>query len=314
MLFICYNAYMKFIKKHKKSIIISSIVLTILLVLIILIFTLFSLKNVELEFKTETSELSSSEVQQAIIDKTMEYKGSVLFINKNRIVTELEKEFPYIKVVNIETKAPDTFVIHCAEREKFYGIESNGKVFYLDEDLKILEVVDGDFVYDNQAVLLTLEELSFNNDGKLEVSGELELNLGNAEAGQFLNLGNNGKTLADVLSNNMQNTLTNLLTAFEENNRDIAVVKGTYSKFEVFFKAETAGENTEWHTCLRIIDNTDFETQIINSESRLSEKLEAMINTVGIMATNNPEELLDNKIVVFENITNNIEVRKIALS
>ena len=52
---------MKFIRRHKKLVIILSVLLALLITAIILVFTVFSLKEVELEFKTETLNITQEE-------------------------------------------------------------------------------------------------------------------------------------------------------------------------------------------------------------------------------------------------------------
>ena len=49
-----------------------------------------------------------------------------------------------------------------------------------------------------------------------------------------------------------------------------------------------------------------FESEIIEADDRLAEKLEVMINVIGGLATDDPERLLTGKLTVFENASGQI--------
>lgn len=295
---------MKFIKQHKKAFIISSVIILILIVLIILMFTLFSLKKVELKFKTSTINLSQ-EVQEQIEQETLKNSGSVLFIGKERIINDLEKKFPYLKIINIETKIPNKFVIHCAEREEFYAINSDSKVYYLDEEFKILRISDEEFQKtQNGAVLLNFQDIKMDdsvNPPSYNVIN-LDLNLENSETGQFVNLGSQSET-SSYFANKLQKISTSLLESFELNNRDISTVKALYNEFEIFYKAEAISETSfAWRICLRLIDNTNYEIQIIDADNNLFEKINVMFVALSTAGTESPADLINSKLIIYQNL------------
>ncbi|MDD4111157.1 MAG: FtsQ-type POTRA domain-containing protein [Clostridia bacterium] len=285
---------MGFIKRHKKLVIILSIIFVVLLTSIILTFTLFSLKGVTLEFKTETSILTEEEQQEIIDEVSSEEISTLLFFNKQKLISKLEKDFPYLKIVNIETVYPSNLVIHSAEREEFYAIESNDNVYYLDEELKILKIEEGSFNKTQyNAILLNIADLN--------------LNIIEAEAGQFITFGEQeAGEMGEILANDVQNVLLNLLTAFEVNNRNIAIIRANYQSFEVNLKYQEAGDSRIWFVCLSIIDNLGFETEIIEINKLLDEKIGVMFDIVNELATNEPERLLNEKLIIFENSNNEI--------
>lgn len=77
--------------------------------------------------------LKSSEIKQ---------KTSVFFINKEKAVNNLEKKYPNLKIVNIETTFPNGLKFHLAQREELYATK-NSLDFYsiMDSDFKILNVI-----------------------------------------------------------------------------------------------------------------------------------------------------------------------------
>lgn len=285
---------MEFVKKHKKALIISSVILTIIVVIIILMFTLFSLKSVELSFKTETLNITTEQAQQ-IKQETLSYGGSVLFINKDKIVSELEKEFPYLKIVNIETQIPDKFVIHCAEREELFSIESNGKYYVLDEELKILSISNSP---DESLVSFEFEGIDYNEQTGQYFATKLNLNLSSAETGQFLTL---GSSQSSYFADKMQTISTSVLTAFEQNNRDISYVKSQFEQFEIFYRPEQVSEtNYIWRTCLRLVDRSGFEYQIVDADINLPEKISVLYSAL-TAAANEPSLLEGKYLMVYQN-------------
>lgn len=278
--------FLNFLKNHKKLVAILSVVFIILITIIILIFTTFSLKEISINLKTETKNITQ-EVQEQIIQEVREEGFStVLFADKEKLIRRLEKDFPYLKIVNIETVIPSSFVIHCLEREELYAIESNDKVFFLDEDLKVLRIKAGSFdLTESTAVLLNI--------------ADLELNLQTLEEGQFFRFNEvDGDDLSDILANNVQMTLTSLLTSFEENNRNISILRGGYSEVKINFDFKIDGENKIWYVCLSLIDNSNFETVIVESDKYLSEKIAVMLTIVNDLSENEPEKLLTHILII----------------
>lgn len=124
--------------KKKNIIILCVCLVAILGLLITLTFTLFSLKTITVDFRTSTLNLTAT--SEEIIESGKFGKGSVLFYNKDKAVKRIEEKYPYIKVINIETKFPSSFVIHVAERQEVFVVQSEEKNYYCDENLKILKI------------------------------------------------------------------------------------------------------------------------------------------------------------------------------
>lgn len=264
--------------------------LVVVLTAIILMFTLFKLKKVDVQLKTETNVLTE-EIIEEIKEDTLKQGGSVLFVGKEKIIFNLEQKFPYLKIVNIETKIPNKFVIHCLEREEFFAIESQGKTYYLDEELKILRIKDGDFEkQENGAVLLKLEDLVERENGKIE-NVYLDLNLQNANEGQFVKLS----------ETNIQKIAVSILSGFEANNRQLSTVRSLYNKFDVFYKAEVIDEEILWHACLRLEDRSGYKIEIVDANENLAEKIGVMFEAI---SSTKPQNLIGKTIVVYKNLNN----------
>lgn len=123
--------------KSKRLIIILS-VLVFITVLIVINSTLFTLQNVSINWLTETNILKSVK-EYEITDKVTRGQ-SIFLVKKDDIKSKLEKAYPYLRVVSIETKFPNKIVIHSAERESLYAIKISDNEFALVDDLgKVLQ-------------------------------------------------------------------------------------------------------------------------------------------------------------------------------
>ena len=140
---------------------------------ILLLFTLFALKNVEVDFRTSTSNLTATS-EEIVASGDFAYGTSVIFHSKKGYMENIEKTYPYIKVINIETVFPNKFVIHVAEREEVYAIAKNENEFYItDQEFKVLKVVDSFLSEQSNPILLSGVEVKEEKEvGQfLEVEG-----------------------------------------------------------------------------------------------------------------------------------------------
>ncbi len=144
--------------------------LGIIVIFVILCFTLFALKSVRVNYRTSISHLLGQE-QQIVDSGNFNYGKPVLFLGKRASIEKIERENPYVKVINIETKFPCEYVINCAERQEVYYLELNNKFYICDQEFKVLKVQD------------------VKPDQLMEYSG-LRVNNSNAVPGEFLKIDN----------------------------------------------------------------------------------------------------------------------------
>lgn len=149
-----------------KVIKISLIIFASLVLVIILTSAIFALKNVSVDFVGQVDRLSGQE--QNILDSANFKMGSnVLFIKKNYYVGKIEEQNPYAKVY-IETKFPNSLIVHCSERVETFAVKLLDNSFaIIDEELKVLDVVNHFENTTNNAILLDgLGEISPIQAGK----------------------------------------------------------------------------------------------------------------------------------------------------
>lgn len=116
----------------------------VIVVFIILCFTLFALRTVKVDFRTSTLNLTGQE-EKIIESGGFAKGGSVLFMGKKKAVQQIEREHPYIKVINIETVFPSTYIIHAAERLEVYAVPVEGGTIIVDEEFKVLRREEGEY-------------------------------------------------------------------------------------------------------------------------------------------------------------------------
>ena len=125
-----------------KTLIISISVLAFIVLIVVLSSAIFCLKSVEINFMSNTINLTNRETQIVESGK-FKYNQSMFFVNKKQYIKTLEKENPYIKVINIETIFPNKLVINAVERNELFVIKSYEEGSFknylvLDNELKIL--------------------------------------------------------------------------------------------------------------------------------------------------------------------------------
>lgn len=278
---------MKFLRKHKKLIIVLSVIVALLITLIVLMFTLFSLKSVEIEFETG-NKIITNEMQNQIISE-IDLGGTVFFKNKDEMTSKIEKKYPYVKVINIETILPNKFIIHIAERQEIYAITSLNRTCYLDNELKVLRVEEENFIsVSTNAIILDLFDLDFDlnafSEGQFFDVSELTINSSN----KTINLGEQ-----------TQETLNNLLNCFQINNRTLVDLKAlaksiTFSTYIDYRNGETALQ-------AKIVDFNDFEIFILCPCENLEDKVSNMLYAYEKIMLESAEKLNTHKMTVYTN-------------
>ena len=120
-------------------------IICVVLVFVVLSSTVFSLNRVEFCFlQSPIYYKSDSNIAESVIKSgKFNYGESVFLIDKEAHAKKIEKEYPYIKVVGIETKFPNVLLIQSIERQAFFAVpnEENTMFAICDGDFKVLRVV-----------------------------------------------------------------------------------------------------------------------------------------------------------------------------
>ncbi len=116
----------------------------VIAILVILLFTLFAVRTVKVDYRTSTTQNMPS-AEQIVEAGEFSYGTPIMFIKKKNFINKIQDKYPYVEVINIETVFPNTLVVHVKEREETYAIKHEGKIYYLDNYLKVLRIDEGDF-------------------------------------------------------------------------------------------------------------------------------------------------------------------------
>ena len=251
---------MKGLLKYKKWIILAGVVLGLALVLVILNFTLFALRNVEIEFKNQ-SLIFSEEAQENIAQNSAIKLGTSIFaVDKDTIKDQLERDNPYLQVINIETVFPNKIVIHCAEREETYAVRAGeNKYFICDADFKVLNIQTN--FRDDQYNAILFEGLE-----------NIISNANRVNAGEFLDFINDGELLKS------------LGQALLENNKTVASQRALISSITL---TSAIYPYTATNLPYFIVEDFNgFKTNIYKPDTLLGEKLQYMFATLSQVVYN----------------------------
>lgn len=133
--------------------------------IVLLAFTLFSLKKVTIDFRTSTTNITATN-EEIIQVAEFDMGSSVLIHGKKDYKKKIENFDPYIKVINIETVFPSTFVVHLSERQEVYAVPFKYGHYICDEELRVLRI---SYTFSNSqenAILLTQEGIEVKNNIK----------------------------------------------------------------------------------------------------------------------------------------------------
>lgn len=245
---------MKGLLKHKGWLIAGGVVLGLILVIVILIFTLFAVRKVEIDFKNQST-IFSGEAQENIANNSAIPIGASIFtLNKTYIKDQLEKDNPYLKVVNIESVFPNKIIIHCAEREETYAVKAGeSKYFICDADFKVLNIQAHYRDDQYNAILFEGLESNITNANRVNAGGFLEFNY-DAEL------------------------LKSLGQALLKNNKTVAQQRGLISSITLSSKIYPfTATNLPY---FEIKDFNGFVTNIYKPDTLLAEKLQYMFATL----------------------------------
>ena len=179
--------------------------------LVVLSSTLFSVGEIKLEFKSQKIVLSEVSETEIISSSGLKKGTSVFLIDKTSMSKNLEKTYPYLKVLSIETKFPNKVIINAIERDEVFAFQQSEKYIITDSDLKVLKIVSGDYVS--------------NNENAIKV---LDFDDCDVEVGQFLTPKQKFLTLKTIEDNNYQNY------AKEESQNALQDLLATYKMVTVF--------------------------------------------------------------------------------
>lgn len=143
------------------------LILLIIVIIVLLSSVLFCINSATLSFTGTAIQTDTQKIQNELNSKA--FNQNIFLINENKIISEIEKENPYIKVINIERIFPSSLKLHYTERKELYQLELNdnsyavldcyGKVLRISESITENVSLDFDYVNVNISDFLTDENI-----------------------------------------------------------------------------------------------------------------------------------------------------------
>ncbi len=118
-------------------------------VIIVVLGVTFITRNVTID-TTSTLSLTDSEKAQIISESGIQLKASILSVDEEIVIKNIETRHPSLKVISVERKFPDTVCVNLTNRTPVYSIKmKDGTYAILDRELKVVNVVENldDFDY-----------------------------------------------------------------------------------------------------------------------------------------------------------------------
>lgn len=238
--------------------------------MLILFWTLFALSSVSVQFHSTTKNLTITE--QEIVDAgEFRYGACVLFEGKNKSIEKINDKvsenanFAYLKVINIETKFPNKYVIHVTEREEFFAVEHDGQVLICDHEFRVLKIETEYKSTSENAILL--KGLNILNQS--------------VSTGDFLNLEQAG--------------IKNFHSAMLKNNRNLNEILGKFKEINLSsYQDQITKEN---YVSMKITTFAGRDYVINNIDFALAEKLQKLYAVETAIFNKTEEELSQIKVV-----------------
>ncbi|MBR6778823.1 MAG: FtsQ-type POTRA domain-containing protein [Clostridia bacterium] len=125
----------------KKALIISSSILLFLIVLAGILFgAVFRVRKQNIVIVGEDVEFVQEIKDEILASAGIKNGKSIFMLDKETAINNIEKTYPYVKVIQIKTVSVTEIQIIVRKRFDTYYVENNSKYYILDEDLKVLAI------------------------------------------------------------------------------------------------------------------------------------------------------------------------------
>lgn len=127
----------------KKRIIIISIIVFVLALILILFCAVFCVRKQTVTFTGERTENTLNITDESIVQSAGIRNGSSIFsLDRDKVIQNIETTYPYLKVVQVNIVSAIRVEITVRERYEMYYTDFREKYYIVDEELKVLNIVD----------------------------------------------------------------------------------------------------------------------------------------------------------------------------
>lgn len=167
-------------EKKKKRIIIALSLVGVIVSVLLLSSAVFQIRSVSVQDQTRLSYLNKTTLNKMLEEADMPIGSSIFFARFDDNVKAMEKSYPYVKINGVERMFPSDVVVYVSERVPVVRINYGGKVYVLDADLKILNVITSSSGYITETAEKDVPEL------RITPAAGLSLNLNGLDKGDFV--------------------------------------------------------------------------------------------------------------------------------
>lgn len=267
----------------KIIIIIASVICALLLLGIILTFTVFTFKKFDIEFETTTNLDSDLVYEQLTNEIDFDFNKALILLDKHKIVNQIENKFPYLKVINMEIKFPNSITIHMAQRQELYAFIKNDNYYIVDEDMKVLRI-EQSYVSNRENAILVKDITPSQNVEDIQLSSVLEFE----GIDKFL--------------------FKQVYNAFLTNNRNKVEMMGFFKELTLFNRVNPESYVNE--LTLKLIAHDGFEYYIYNKENNTNLKVNKLF---ACDVTTYQMDRLQYKMIIYQNSSGVINVQLVEL-
>ena len=173
----------------KGQIIAISIVSGVLVLLLAMFGFVFCLRKEKVTFIGDAEKNLNITSEQIIKTAGFKHGRSIFMLNKDKATQNIERAYPYIKVVEIKTISAIQVEIRVRARSEMYYIERLNQFYIVDEELKVLRIVNREAV-DSEAKLSHLTKIVSDKFGITGNTVASDFLRGQADRNLFYNLFN----------------------------------------------------------------------------------------------------------------------------
>lgn len=110
---------------------------------LILFCAVFCVRRQDIIFTGERTENTLNISNDSILQSAGIKNGSSIFsLDRDKVIQNIETTFPYLKVIQVNLVSAIRVEITVRERVEMYYTDFNGKYYIVDEELKVLNIVD----------------------------------------------------------------------------------------------------------------------------------------------------------------------------
>ncbi|MGL4655310.1 MAG: cell division protein FtsQ/DivIB [Sarcina sp.] len=227
------DAYLKKKDKLKRRKKVFFLILVFLVAVIVFIFKapLFEVKDIAISGNKMVK-------KEGVLDKKIVSGKNIFLLDTNQVKAEVLKN-PYIQTAEVTRKVPNQILVKVTERKMFYKMKQEEKVYILNNELYIMDIVDDD-----------------KNLSLVEVDG---IKIDSKNVGERITKSNEiSRTALEIAENLIDKNKESIFTKVDlRNSKDVSIYKG---EVEIIL-GELIGLDEKYKKAMEILNSKDIKLE-----------------------------------------------------